>query len=112
MRIVIINRRGQRNILYVPNNITVRELNDRYTRIIGVDDCYRFIYQINGEILIYERDLSYYDIEEDDCISAFEILCGRGGEHTCPYGCGRKIPDNYKGCTELLKDFPNYFDNK
>ena len=32
-----------------------------------------------------------------------------GGEHICPYGCGRLIPDEYKGCTELLQAKPNYF---
>ena len=32
-----------------------------------------------------------------------------GGEHICPYGCGRYIPDEYKGCTELLQAKPNYF---
>ena len=32
-----------------------------------------------------------------------------GGEHICPYGCGRFIPDEYKGCTELLQAKPNYF---
>ena len=31
------------------------------------------------------------------------------GEHICPYGCGRLIPDEYKGCTELLQAKPNYF---
>ena len=31
------------------------------------------------------------------------------GEHICPYGCGRLIPDKYKGCTELLQAKPNYF---
>ena len=31
-----------------------------------------------------------------------------GGKHICPYGCGRMIPDGYQGCTELLKEFPNY----
>ena len=31
------------------------------------------------------------------------------GEHICPYGCGRLIPDKYKGCTELLQAEPNYF---
>ena len=31
------------------------------------------------------------------------------GVHICPYGCGRRIPNAYKGCTELLKDHPNYF---
>ncbi len=32
-----------------------------------------------------------------------------GGLHICPYGCGRFIPDEYKGCTELLQAKPNYF---
>lgn len=31
------------------------------------------------------------------------------GGHICPYGCGRLIPDEYKGCTELLQAKPNYF---
>ena len=29
-------------------------------------------------------------------------------KHICPYGCERMIPDKYHGCTELLRDFPNY----
>ena len=29
--------------------------------------------------------------------------------HICPYGCGRYIPDEYKGCTELLQAKPNFF---
>jgi hypothetical protein len=37
-----------------------------------------------------------------------DITCS-GGEHICPYGCGRLIPDEYKGCTELLQAKPNYF---
>ena len=32
-----------------------------------------------------------------------------GGEHICPYGCGKYIPNEYKGCTELLAAQPNYF---
>lgn len=32
-----------------------------------------------------------------------------GGFHTCPYGCGRPIPNAFKGCTELLEAFPDYF---
>ena len=32
-----------------------------------------------------------------------------GGQHICPYGCGRYIPDEYKGCTELLQAKPNFF---
>ena len=113
MRIEIINTRNhnQRTTLDIPNDITVRELNHRYARIIGVGG-YRFLYRFNGELLKFDRDLSYYGIEDYDCIEANVISGGGGGEHTCPYGCGRKIPDKYKGCTELLKDFPNYFDNK
>ena len=34
---------------------------------------------------------------------------GGYGFHTCPYGCGRPIPDAFKGCTELLQAFPDYF---
>ena len=37
-----------------------------------------------------------------------DVTCS-GGEHICPYGCGRLIPDEYKGCTELLQAKPNYF---
>ena len=38
-----------------------------------------------------------------------KILTYSGGLHICPYGCGRYIPDEYKGCTELLQAKPNYF---
>ena len=31
-----------------------------------------------------------------------------GNFHICPYGCGRNIPDGFKGCTELLQFNPNY----
>ena len=34
---------------------------------------------------------------------------GDYGFHTCPYGCGRPIPNSFKGCTELLSVFPDYF---
>ena len=34
---------------------------------------------------------------------------GNYGFHTCPYGCGRPIPNAFKGCTELLEAYPNYF---
>ena len=37
---------------------------------------------------------------------------GLYGFHTCPYGCGRPIPDAFKGCTELLQVFPDYFEKK
>jgi hypothetical protein len=111
MRILIENGRGQITILDVPNYITVRDLNERYNRRIGDD--YRFEYIYNGSLLEYDEHLNNCGIENDDIIVVNgRFAAGGGGEHTCPYGCGRKIPDNYKGCTELLKDFPNYFDNK
>jgi hypothetical protein len=31
------------------------------------------------------------------------------GTHICPYGCGRQIPNEFKGCTELLAVHPRYF---
>jgi hypothetical protein len=33
----------------------------------------------------------------------------KNSTHTCPYGCGRQIPDKYNGCSELLQAEPNYF---
>ena len=38
-----------------------------------------------------------------------KLRCTYSGGHICPYGCGRLIPDEYKGCTELLQAKPNYF---
>jgi hypothetical protein len=29
--------------------------------------------------------------------------------HICPYGCGRPIPNEFYGCTELLNVHPNWF---
>lgn len=34
---------------------------------------------------------------------------GNFGTHTCPYGCGRPIPNSFYGCAELLAVFPDYF---
>ena len=95
----------------VPYDITVRELNNRFTSITGAGG-HRFQYRFYDEELEYDRNLRYYSIKDDDCIETNFLARGGGGEHACPYGCGRKIPDNYKGCTELLKDFPNYFKKK
>ena len=36
---------------------------------------------------------------------------GNYGFHVCPYGCERPIPNAFKGCTELLQAYPNYFNN-
>ena len=48
-------------------------------------------------------------MEDDDVIVVMGKSKGGGPEHICPYGCGRMIPDGYKGCTELLQERPNYF---
>ena len=41
----------------------------------------------------------------DTCLDFTQL---GGGKHICPYGCGRMIPDQYHGCSELLRDCPNY----
>ena len=47
-------------------------------------------------------------IKDGDRIVLLPLVMAGGG-HICPYGCGRIIPDEYKGCTELLQERPNYF---
>ena len=42
-------------------------------------------------------------------INKTNLVYSPGLQHICPYGCGRYIPDEYKGCTELLQAKPNYF---
>ena len=68
----------------------------------------------HGKVLDDGRDLSDYGIKDRDIIEFIdrnEYRAGGGeggGSHICPYGCGRQIPDGYKGCTELLQVQPNY----
>ena len=47
-------------------------------------------------------------IKDGDRIVLLPLVMAGGG-HICPYGCGRIIPDGYKGCTELLQERPNFF---
>ena len=74
-----------------------------------------FQYFYHGKVLDNGRDLSDYGIKDMDIIEFIDSneYRGGGGEgggfHICPYGCGRQIPDGYKGCTELLQAQPNYF---
>ena len=117
MRIKVTNGRGMTIELNVANDITIKKLNDeycKYSRLRRQNS--RFV--LDGEELRYERKLSDYDIEDGDIIFA-RPLCLAGGvptrdcpgpTHVCPYGCGRQIPNDFKGCTELLKEIPNFFD--
>ena len=107
MKIIIIqDPSGKKYTLDISNNNTILEMKKQYAK----DNYYSILFKYDGEILRDNETLNYYGIEEGDIIIASETSRGGGGGHICPYGCGRFIPDNYKGCTELLKDFPNYFD--
>ena len=108
LEVVIQDIRQKRIQLKVQNNITVRELNEKYCETIGSFEEYQ--YNFEGNVIKYNTRLSDYDIENYDVIMVTTKIRGGGGSHICPYGCGRQIPDEYKGCTELLKDKPNYFD--
>ena len=123
MRIKIINEENGRTVdLEVSNDIRIIELAFKYSKYIGdnidfMDKNIRF--RFKGRILKFERNLSDYHIKDGDAIRAFpEHLIYGGGPtrdcpgptHVCPYGCGRQIPDDFKGCTELLKAIPNFFD--
>ena len=117
MRIKIINRYGTAVKLKVSNYITIRELAFKYSGkyIDFKSNNIRFIF--DGMNLEFERTLSDYDIEDGDVIRVFEeYIAGGptrdcpGPTHVCPYGCGRQIPNDFKGCTELLNAIPNFFD--
>ena len=107
LKVFIYDERGKRIILEVQKDITVRELNEKYCKAINSFQKYEFIFE--AEYIDYNSRLSDYDIGYGEAIIAKTTCKGGGGFHICPYGCGRQIPDEYKGCTELLKDKPNYF---
>ena len=100
-------RSGNQIELHVSEDLTFREVKKKYYSALGDFTSVKFL--CNGEVLKDEKRLCDYDVEDDDIITAAPLLAQGGGGHICPYGCGREIPDNYKGCTELLKDHPNYF---
>ena len=103
-------------IVEIPNDITIEELKREYIK--------RNIRMFNyGRLFYYERLLddndriSTYGIKDGDIISVGRPMqrkkmmtyCDNRSTHVCPYGCGRQIPDGYKGCSELLQAEPNYF---
>ena len=108
MKIFIEDDRGRKIELHVSEDLTFREVKEKYYSALGDFTSVQFFFLCNGEEAKDEKRLCDYDIEDGDIIIAGPYPRGGGG-HICPYGCGREIPDNYKGCTELLKDHPNYF---
>ena len=107
MRIIIREFcRSEEIELDVSENITVGELKEKYYRKVG--NRRNDVFLFDGQTLRDSLKLSYYNAEDLDVIVAHPSSRGGGG-HICPYGCGREIPDNYKGCTQLLRDYPDYF---
>ena len=115
MRIFIrfFNRGFRKEIkLDVPENITIKELRRRLPDHGG-----HLIY--DGEE-IFDGRLSDYDIQDGDEIivddyQQHDTFLEQNREiknestHICPYGCGRQVPNEFKGCTELLQAKPNYY---
>ncbi len=131
MRIFIVfNGSGIERKLDVPENITIEELRDEFFPRIGLSH-YRGPIIINdnddNEEEIFGGRLSDYDIEDGDKIIVLDddykekmlekheiIAIGvreikNESTHICPYGCGRQVPNEFKGCTELLQARPNYY---
>lgn len=100
--------RGKECTLDASAGDTIFELKKQYAKMINERSVFFPQFNFIGEVLEDNKTLDYYLIEDGDVILSYEGPRGGGG-HICPYGCGRIIPDNYKGCTELLKDLPQYF---
>lgn len=118
---ILFNGSGIKRKLDVPENITIEELRDE----IGLPD-YRGPIIHHGK-KIYGGRLSDYDIKDGDKIIVLdddykEKMLGKDeiiaigvreikneSTHICPYGCGRQVPNEFKGCTELLQARPNYY---
>ena len=119
---------GIKRKLDVPENITIEELRDEFFPRIGLPD-YRGPIIHDGE-KIYGGRLSDYNIKDGDKIIVLDDdyiekmlekekiiavkMYGDGeikneSTHICPYGCGRQVPNEFKGCTELLQARPNYY---
>ena len=115
IRIYIQNRyRAKPYTIDVPKDIPIYLMNKQFCEVTGRERTYKYFY--HGQILDYDNNLSDYAIRDGDIIGLnynnqekVEGLVYASGFHICPYGCGRQIPDGYKGCTELLQAQPNYF---
>ena len=117
---ILLTGSGIKRKLDVPENITIEELRDE----IGLPD-YRGPIIHDGK-KIYGGRLSDYNIKDGDKIIVLDDDYMLGGDkfiavsygdgeiknestHICPYGCGRQVPNEFKGCTELLQARPNYY---
>ena len=111
---ILLTGSGIKRKLDVPENITIEELRDE----IGLPD-YRGPIIHHGK-KIYCGRLSDYDIQDGDEIIVddyqhHDTFLEQNREiknestHICPYGCGRQVPNEFKGCTELLQARPNYY---
>ena len=99
----------------VHSNSSIRDALLEYLEINGNAslDLGDIVFRVRGKIINHPKFLNKKVNElmhEGDKIIVMERYVGGGGSfHICPYGCGRSIPDDFKGCTELLKCYPNYF---
>ena len=127
MRIFVGSFRGRRK-LDVPENITIEELRDEFFPRIGLSHYRGPLFIIRNRKEIFGGRLSDYDIKDGDEIIVLDddyeekmlekekkiIAIGvreikNESTHICPYGCGRQVPNEFKGCTELLQARPNYY---
>ena len=108
---------GKEDTMFVePNSIikdVLKEFLKRYNYYGGLDPR-KYVFKYGCKILNSPRfiDKRINSLVSDGGSIEFvknSDMTYSGGEHICPYGCGRLIPNNYKGCTELLQAKPNYF---
>ena len=98
----------------VHSNSSIRDALLEYLKIIGKSslNLVDIDFIVRGKIINRPKFLNKKVNElmhEGDKIIVMERYVGGGGSfHICPYGCGRNIPDCFKGCTELLEFNPNY----
>ena len=117
MIVIFFDNQGETQVVAVDSNSLIKDVlldflkrNNYYENL----DPNLYVFKSNGKVLNIPRFLEKR--VRDLLTSGMKITFNNkqipysGGEHICPYGCGRYIPDEYKGCTELLAARPNYFD--
>ena len=108
---------GKEDTMFVEPNSIIKDVLKEFLKrnnIYEDPDPLLYVFKHGGKILNYSKfiDRRVNDLLRPGAIIYFVKKMGltySGGEHICPYGCGRLIPDEYKGCTELLQAKPNYF---